>query len=282
MKQIILVLFFLNFFLGFHCQKIDKLTVAVSANAQFVFKKIKKAYILKKNMEKDLKQKKKNQFQNLDIETVVGSSGKLTALIEAKAPFDIFLSADMKYPQYLYKKKIISSKPKIYVKGILVLWVEKKIFFQTKIGLRALSKKGASLSYYENFLFDKRVKKIAIANPKLAPYGRAAIEYLKNNKLYKRIKHKLVYASSISQVGSYILTGAVELAFVSKSVLMSKSFLKKNSFLELPINDYSTVNQGAVIIQNRKNLRILAQDFYKFIFSKEAQLIFEKNGYRID
>jgi molybdate transport system substrate-binding protein len=215
----------------------QKLRIAVAANAQFVSR------ILAQEFKKQI---------GIEAELIVSSSGKLTTQIEQGAPFDIFLSADMKYPQELYSKQFATAKPEIYAYGKLVMW----------------SKKGIDLSKGLNSLTNNSVKKIAIANKALAPYGEAAEQALQRTNLLARLKTKLVYGESIAQVNQYLLTGVADVAFTAKSVVLDP-------------NLYKPIAQGVVVLKSSKaeNLKHAIQ-FYKFLFSAKAKQIFKQYGYK--
>jgi molybdate transport system substrate-binding protein len=230
----------------------QKLRIAVAANAQFV--------------SRILTQKFKKQ-SGIDAELIVSSSGKLTTQIEQGAPYDVFLSADMKYPQELYNKQLTIGKPQIYAYGSLVMWV------------RDLSKLGEF--YNPSMLTISTIKKIAVANPKLAPYGKATIEVLNNLKLFDKLKAKLVYGESIAQVDQYWLTGTVDAAFTSKSVMMLPYEKFVGVWKEVDPKLYTPIAQGIVVLKTStgKNLK-QANRFYKFLFSAKAKQIFKQYGYK--
>jgi len=194
---------------------------------------------------------------HIKIIPIIGSSGKLTAQIERNAPYDVFLSANMKYPKYLYQKGIAKTAPKVYAKGKLILFAKNGI---------------------KNFNEIFKAKKIAIANPKTAPYGMATKEYLKNKGIYKKLKNKFIIGGNISSTFSYAMK-ITNYGFIAKSLLFKFPKLNnKNHFIELNTKFYSPINQGIVLISNKKG----AKEFYNFIFSKKAQRIFLKYGYNIN
>ncbi len=149
-----------------------------------------------------------NEFNKTNPHTKVlvtlGSSGKLTAQIKNGAPYNLFMAANMKYPEALYNENIAITKPIIYAQGGLAILSSKKLDFSKGI----------------NIVVDKTVKKIAIANPKTAPYGKAAVEAMKNAKIYDEVVKKYVYAESISQTVTYTIT-ATDIGFIAKSSLKS-------------------------------------------------------------
>ena len=235
-KVLFLILIFINFSIA------QVLNIAVSANASFALREI-------------IKEFKKKQ-KSIKINLITSSSGKLASQILNGAPYDVFLSADMHYPQILYKKGIAKTKPKVYAYGILVLWS----FKIKNLNINSL----------------KIAKKIAIANPKIAPYGKKAIEAINYFKIYKDIKNKIVLGESISQVNQYIIKNLVDVGFTSKSSVFS--YGKKGYWIEIEKNAYSPIKQGVILISDKKP----AKEFFNFVLSKKAKQIFKKYGYEIN
>ncbi len=200
------------------------------------------------------------------IEVVLGSSGKFTTQIQNGAPFDIFLSADMKFPETLEKENLTTTKPVIYAQGSLAMLSAKPLDFSKSIALVA----------------NKSIEKIAIANPKTAPYGTASIEALKNANLLEKIENKFVYAESISQAVTYAITAA-DVGFIAKSSLYDEkmSKYKENiNWISIDPKLYTPIDQGIVVLKRAKNNKE-AHAFYNFILSKEAKDIFLKFGYLV-
>lgn len=199
-----------------------------------------------------------------EVRTVLGSSGRLSAQIRFGAPYEIFMSANMRYPISLYDSALAVTKPKVYAKGSLVMFSMKKRDFS----------KGLEL------LKEDSIKSIAIANPNTAPYGRAAREVLKNSHLLNTIKSKIVYAQSIAQVLSY-LQKAADVGFVAKSALFSPKMAKfknKDNYMEIDSSLYTPIEQGIVILKKGMHNKEV-ENFYNFILSKKAKEIFKRYGY---
>ncbi len=227
----------------------EALTIAVAANVQFAMNDIERAF---------------EKQTGIDLRIIIGSSGKLTAQIRSGAPFDVFLSADMKYPQSLYQSGFAVTEPKVYAYGSLVVWSLKE-----EIGIDSL-----------DFLLDDRISKIGIADPQLAPYGRASVSALKYYQLYDRVKSKCVYGSSVSTVNQYVISGATEVGFTAKSVVMSPKMKGKGEWQEVPRSAYTQIEQGAVILRHGKTNRPQAsQNFIVFLFSETARKILYQYGY---
>ena len=224
----------------------ETLIISASANTQYALEEIIKEF--------------KKEHPKVKIKTVISSSGKLTAQIERGAKYDIFLSADTKYPEYLYKKGLTLTKPKVYAEGILVLWSMKH-----KIkGINDILK----------------FRKIAIPNPKTAPYGRASLEALNYYNLYNKVKNKLVYGESVSQASHYIYRKLVDGGFTAKSVVLSPKIKNKGYWIEIDRRAYKPIKQAVVILKNAKNKEV-AKEFFHYLFSKKAQTILTKYGYRV-
>lgn len=212
----------------------------------------------------------KNEFYklhpNIEVKVTLGSTGKLTAQIKNGAPYQLFMAANMKYPQALYSDKIAITKPLVYAQGSLAYLSAKKRDFSN--GIKILQKSS--------------VDKIAIANPKTAPYGKAALEAMINAKVYESVKTKLVYAESASQTVSYAVT-AVDIGLIAKSSLYSskmKHFIEDINYSDVNPKLYTPINQGIVILKNGKsNNEVKA--FYEFILSQKARKILNDFGYLV-
>lgn len=230
----------------------QEVTVAAAANLQPVLEKIKTEF-------------EKNS--NIKLRTVIGSSGQLTAQVENGAPFDIFMSADLSYPEALYKKKLALEQPKIYAYGILILWTLKPMDLSK--GMEALS--------------DPKVKKIAIANPQTAPYGREAIQALKYYQLYPVVEKKLVYGESIAQTNQFIISQAADIGFTAKSTVLTAGLKEKGYWIEVDPQSYHPMAQGVVILKHADETGLgQAKKFYDFLFSKRAKDIFRTYGYLVE
>ncbi len=210
----------------------------------------------------DLKKEFSKIHPQIKVQVILGSSGKLTAQIMNGASYDLFISADLKYPNALFEKKLTTSKPIIYAQGKLAIISTKELNCTDNI----------------NILKDKKIRKIAIANQKTAPYGKATLQALQNAKIYNDIKRKLVYAESISQTLSYTLT-ATDAGLVAKSLLFSpkmSKFKEGKNWCDINSSLYTPINQGIVLLKNNN-----AKDFYDFLLSENAKEIFKKYGYLV-
>ena len=195
--------------------------------------------------------------------TVYGSSGKLMAQIKSGAPFDVFMSADMAFPESLAVAKLTDGMPVVYARGTLVLWTVKNI----------------DITDYHKALIDSSCAKITIADPRTAPYGRAAVTFLRNEKIFDGIEKKLVYGDNVSQSAQYILTGAVDMGITAKSLVIGPEVAGKGHWIELPSGVYPPVDHGLVLLTNKEqHCSKVGTEFAAFVLSARGQDIIEKNG----
>ncbi len=205
-------------------------------------------------------------YPDVKIQPTFTSSGKLTTQIKSGAPFSVFMSADMKFPQILSDEGFTLTKPRIYAMGALAMLSGKKTDFSKGIALCA----------------GTAVKKIAIANPNTAPYGKAAMEALENAKILDAAKEKFVYADSISQAVIFALKEA-DVGFVAASTLYSPKMKDYKEGVHYALVDpklYKPIEQGIVLLKQAQG-NSEARAFYDFILSAKAVAIFKKYGYII-
>lgn len=188
-----------------------------------------------------------------------GSSGNFRAQIQNGAPFDVFFSADMSYPQQLVSEGFAEEQSLfVYAQGHLVLWAP------AGTNLR-LAERGFEA------LKDPRVKKIAIANPEHAPYGRAAVSALQKAGLYDPIKSKLVFGENVSQAAQFTQTGSAQVGIIALSLTFAES-MKGGESWEIPVELYPPLRQGAVIVHSSPN-KAAANAFLEFVRSDEGRKI---------
>lgn len=226
----------------------QSIKVAVAANLQSIIKVLAQDF---------------NQKTGLTIEPIIGASGNLAAQIKNGAPYDLFLSADMNFPSQLYNEGFSSQKPIVYAKGSLIICSNQDIIIEN----------------WGNLLQSGKVVKIAIANPKIAPYGKATEEALTKLDILKNIQPKLVYGESISQVNTYITTGVVDIGFTTKALVMDASNNNKLYWKVVDPKLYQPIEQGMMVLKSADGNNSV-QKFYQYLLSPSAKAIFEKYGYR--
>lgn len=227
----------------------QNLKVAVAANLQSVIKVLQVDFTKK---------------TGIVIEPIVGSSGNLVAQISNGAPYDVFLSADMSFPETLYKTGFGLDKPIVYAAGSLII----------------CSSQNIDLKNWKKLITGDGIQKIALANPKIAPYGKAAEQTLQKEGLLDKIQSKVVYGESIAQVNTYITTGVVGFGFTTQALVKDPATQGKLYWQLIPSETYDPIEQGMVILKHAKESNYLvAQKFYRYILSSAAKAIFKNYGY---
>jgi len=223
--------------------------IAVAANAQFVLKKLAADF------------KKRT---GIAVEVISGASGKLAVQIKNGAPYDIFLSADMEFAQRLYNEGFSLDKPRVYALGSLIV----------------CSSTGADVKNWKSTVTGKSAAKIALANPKVAPYGKAAAEALNHYKIYQAVADKLVIAESISQVNTYVLQGVVSVGFTTQSLVYELPSSQRFQWQKVDPSAYAPIEQGAVLLKHGKTRKdVNHKRFFDYLFSAGAKAIFRQFGY---
>ena len=201
------------------------------------------------------------------IQVTLGSSGKLVAQIKNGAPYNIFMAANMGFPQSLYDDQIAITKPVVYAQGALAMISSKELDFSKGIDI----------------IKESSIEKIAIANPKTAPYGAATMEAIKNAGLEEVTKGKFVYAESASSTVNYATTAA-DIGFIPKSSLFDENlaqYKENKNWISVDTKLYKAIEQGVVIINNAKD-NAEVKSFYDFILSAKAKKIFIDYGYIVE
>ena len=195
-----------------------------------------------------------------------GSSGNLYSQIRAGAPFDMFFSADMDYPKKLAEDGVLDdASVRPYAQGHLVLWVPKSLGLDPqKLRMDLLAK--------------AEVKKIAIANPEHAPYGRAAMQVLEHSGLKAILAPKLVYGENVSQAAQFVRSGNAQAGLIALSLAMSPAMKESGLWWDVPKDAYAPLRQGLGIVSNSKH-KATARAFVDFVTSPEGQGTLKKYGF---
>ena len=203
----------------------------------------------------------------VQVNMIVSSSGKLAAQISQGAPYDVFVSADEKYPAALADSGLTADTPRVYGYGRLVLWTVRE---------------NLDLSAGLEVLKDKSIRKIAIANPDLAPYGDQSMRILEFLGLAAQLRSKLVFGENISQTSQYIESGACDLGFTAKAVVLAAQLSGKGKWVEVPEKFYSPIAQSAVITRvGADGSPVESRQFFAFLFSEKAKEILRRYGYGV-
>ncbi|MEQ1887127.1 MAG: molybdate ABC transporter substrate-binding protein [Bryobacteraceae bacterium] len=196
------------------------------------------------------------------VEVTYGSSGQFHAQIQQGAPHDLFFSADIAFPRELVEKGLAASPVKPYAVGRLVLW--SATMDASKMTLQSL--------------LDPKVSRIAIANPKHAPYGQRAEEALRALHHWDRVESKLVFGENVSQAAQFVETGNAQVGIIALSLAVNPALAKKGGYSLIPDTLHKPLEQ-AFVITRRGGTKPLAKQFASYIDSPPARAIMAKFGF---
>ncbi|HTW30360.1 MAG TPA: molybdate ABC transporter substrate-binding protein, partial [Candidatus Sulfotelmatobacter sp.] len=180
---------------------------------------------------------------------------------------DLFFSADMEYPRQLIAKGDADSGSLYqYAVGKLVLWVPADSPLDVHQGMA--------------ILLDPSVKKIAIANPQHAPYGRAAEAALKHVGLYDRVSDRLVLGENVAQAAQFVESGNAQAGFVALAHALAPAIQGKGKYWEVPAEDYPPLSQGVVIVSHSQH-KNEAMQFLDYLRTKESAEILKRYGFTL-
>lgn len=228
----------------------DDVQVAVAANFSAPIEEIGKAF---------------NKATGHQLKVSTGASGKFYAQIKNGAPFQVFLSADEEKPAQLEKDGLaVQGSRFTYAIGKLVLW----------------SADAGVVDAQGKVLEKNKINKIAVANPKTAPYGEAAMETLSAMKLKSQLEPKIVMGENISQTYQFVATGNAEIGFIALSQITKNNKITSGSAWIIPEKYYSPINQDAVLLVNGKD-SAAARQLLVFLKGDEAVRIIKSYGYGV-
>ena len=194
-----------------------------------------------------------------------GSSGNFFTQIQNGAPFDVFLSADSDYPRRLEQAGLAERGSLAqYATGRLVLWTRTDSGVDVRGGLGVLS--------------EARVRKIAIANPAHAPYGRAAVAALRQAGIYERVEAKLVFGENISQAAQFVESGNADAGILALSLALGPTLRSVGAYVEIPSTLHPPIEQAAVVLAASKQ-KPLARQFVAALTQPEAARILRTFGF---
>jgi len=201
------------------------------------------------------------------VKLSLGSSGNFYAQLTNGAPFDLYFSADIGYPKKLEEAGlIVPGSLYRYAVGRIVLWTNQSSHRDVSKGLEALR--------------DPAIKKIAIANPKHAPYGRAAVAAMQHFKVYDDAKDRLVMGENISQAAQFVESGACEIGVIALSLALAPTMKAAGTYWEIPSDAHPPLEQGAAILKSSKQQKT-AQQFLEFMQGGKGQDIMRRYGFTL-
>jgi molybdate transport system substrate-binding protein len=230
----------------------QEITVAAAADLQFVMQDVEARF---------------QSETGKSVKLIYGSSGNFAQQLQNGAPFDMFFSANLDYPKQLDAAGLTEPGTFYqYATGEIVVWVPNDSKVDVSSGLK--------------ILLDPAIKKIAIANPQHAPYGKAAVAAMQKENIYDKVKDKFVLGENISQTALFVASGSADVGIIALSLALSPNMKDKGRYAEVPAGDYPAIEQACVIMRSSKN-KDIAQQFEKFIQSPPIKELFKKYGFAI-
>jgi len=199
------------------------------------------------------------------VRLTFGSSGNVLAQIRNGAPFDVFLSADIDYPRQLESAGL--SEPgtlRPYATGALVIWTRHGSGIDIQRGLASLA--------------SDRVRRVSIANPAHAPYGRAAVAALRNAGLYEQVRAKFVFGENVAQAAQFVQSGNADVGIVPLSLARSTALDAAGEYVSIPSSLYPPIEQAAVVLRASKS-KDAARDFLNYLTRAEITKAFADAGF---
>jgi molybdate transport system substrate-binding protein len=231
----------------------DQLTIAAASDLNFAFKELVADF---------------EKRTGTRVKLSLGSSGNFFSQIQNGAPFDLYFSADIGYPKKLQEAgHALPDSLYQYAIGRIVLWVPAR----SRLEVEKLRM---------DVLLDPSIKRIAIANPKHAPYGRAAIAAMQHFKVHDRVKDKLVLGENISQAAQFVESGASDIGIVALSLALAPTMKAAGKYWEIPSEAHPPLEQGAVILKNSKN-REAAKLFIEYVKGPQGQEVMRRYGFTL-
>lgn len=247
-----ILLFMLLLALASTAMLAEEITVAAAADLNYAGKELAAQFTKKTGIE---------------VKLSFGASGNLFSQIQNGAPFDLFFSADSEYPKKLAERGAVDPQSvRIYAIGHLVLWVPKA---------SALDPQKLKM----DLLTSPEVKRIAIANPQHAPYGRAAMAALEHFGMKEKVAAKLVAGENISQAAQFVESGNAQAGLIALSLAVSGAMKDAGRYWELPADSYPEMQQSVAIVSSSKHKKA-AQDFVDYVTSPEGRAILKQYGFQ--
>ncbi len=205
---------------------------------------------------------------SIKVNVTYGSSGNFYAQLQNKAPFDLFFSADISYPRKLADAGFASDTNVFrYALGRIVVWVPRRSSLDIdRLGVQAL--------------VAPEVKKIAVANPQHAPYGRAAVAAMKSLGVFQQAEPKLVYGENIAQTTQFVQSGAADIGVIALSLAIAPRMREEGRYWEVPLDCYPKMEQGGIILKGAKELET-ARVFRDFILGEQGRAVLKRYGFSL-
>jgi molybdate transport system substrate-binding protein len=230
----------------------DDLNIAAASDLSFAMKELAASY---------------EKQTGTVVKVTLGSSGNFFTQIQNGAPFDLFFSADIDYPRKLEAAGL--GEPGTlyqYATGKIVVWVPAGSKLDVSKGLAVLT--------------DPSVRKIAIANPKHAPYGRAAVAAMTKQGIYDKMTDKLVFGENISQTAQFVESGNADVGIIALSLALAPAMAGKGKYYEVPQDLYPPLDQAAIVIKASQK-KEQAKQFLAYLKTPESIALLQRYGFTL-
>lgn len=254
-RTLILAVFLLSLSgIGPRAQAAPTVSVAAAANLVYALEALNAAF--------------RQTAPEITVTGTTGASGNLFAQLKNGAPFEVFLSADTEYPARVVRAGLADAATlRTFATGRLVFWT-------TRQDLEVKDLAAA--------VRDARVRKLAIAQPRTAPYGRAAQAVLEKLEVWREAQPKLVIGESISQTAQFVQTGNADAGFVAMSIVLAPKLASQGRWIEVPAELYANVPlDHAVVLTTRGAANPAARRYWEFLASEPAKKILRTYGYNV-
>lgn len=230
----------------------QEITVAAASDLQFAFQDVAARF---------------EKSTGHPVKLTFGSSGNFFAQIQNGAPFDFYFSADIDYPKRLEAAGLTEPGTLYeYATGKIVLWVPNESKLDLSRGLQVL--------------LDPGIRKISIANPEHAPYGRAAVAAMRHENVYDKVADRFVLGENISQAASFVASGNADIGIVALSLALAPSLKAKGRYIEVPADFYPPIRQACAIVKSSPR-KAVAQQFLAFLKSRDIVELMRGYGFAV-
>lgn len=227
----------------------EKITIAAASDLKFALDDVVTAY--------------QQDHRGDEIEVIYGSSGKFHTQVQQGAPYDLYFSADIAFPRQLAEAGFAASPVVPYAFGRIVLWS---------------ASLDASTLRLENLAQDQRIRRIAIANPKHAPYGMRAVEALQATGQYQAVEPKLVYGENIAHTAQFVDSGNAQVGIIALALALNPELSAKGGYWLIPEELHEPLEQGFIVTKRAEN-NPLAHGFAAYMSSPAARAVMTRYGF---
>jgi len=228
----------------------DRLTIAAAADLKFAMEEIVAAF--------------RQAHPGAAVETIYGSSGKFHTQILQGAPFDLFFSADIQFPRALAQQGLAASAVRPYALGRIVLW--------------SAARDASRMTLAD--LADPKIRRIAIANPKHAPYGKRAEEALRAAGVWDKVQDRLVLGENIAQTAQFVQSGNADVGIIALALALNHELASRGGYALIDAKLHQPLEQGYIVTKRAAGNR-LARQFADYMASAEARRVMVKYGFML-